>query len=143
MNIAIKEAKKTVLDIPVCALIVKEGEIISIKNNEREKTNSTCAHAEILAIGEANKKLNSWRLDNCDMFVTLEPCPMCAWAIISARIKNLYFGSYDTKYGAFFSSLNLKTLSNSKINVIGGIEEEQCNKLLDNYFWNLRNEKNT
>ena len=74
------------------------------------------------------------------MYVTLEPCPMCGWAIINSRIKNLYFGAYDTKYGAFLSALNLKKLANSKLNVFGGIEEEKCNNLLREYFMNLRNE---
>ncbi len=140
-DILINEANKEKNDIPVCAMIVKDNEIISIKVNKREELNRTTAHAEILAIEEANKKLKSWRLDNCDMYVTLEPCPMCAWAIINARIKNLYFGCYDTKYGAFGSAINLKNLADSKINVIGGIKEAECNKLLDNYFKGLRDEK--
>ena len=137
----INEAKKNIIDVPVCALIVKNDKIISIATNKREENNSTIAHAEILAIQEANKKLNSWRLDDCDMYVTLEPCPMCAWAIINARIKNLYFGSYDSKYGSFGSVINLKEFANSKINVYGGINEVECNQILDNYFKRLRNEK--
>ena len=128
----INEAKKNVIDIPVCAMITKNDKIISIATNKREENNSTIAHAEILAIQEANKKLNSWRLDDCDMYVTLEPCPMCAWAIINSRIKNLYFGSYDAKYGAFGSVINLQNLANSKINIFGGIEETQCNEILNN-----------
>ena len=134
----INKVKETKIDIPVCALIVKNSEIISIATNKREENNSTIAHAEILAIQEANKKLNSWRLDDCDMYVTLEPCPMCAWAIINSRIKNLYFGSYDIRYGAFGSAINLKELANSNINVYGGIKEVECNKLLDDYFKRLR-----
>ncbi|MBR2069728.1 MAG: nucleoside deaminase [Candidatus Gastranaerophilales bacterium] len=139
-DILINEAKNVKTDIPICAMIVKDDEIISLKSNAREKNNSTIAHAEILAIKEANEKLSSWRLDDCDMYVTLEPCPMCGWAIINARIKNIYFGSYDTKYGAF-SVLNLKNVSNSKINIYGGIKEIECNKLLDDYFKGLRDEK--
>ncbi len=140
-ELIIKKAKEVKEDIPVCALIVKNGEIISLKVNEKEKNNQTTAHAEILAINEANQKLKSWRLDDCDMYVTLEPCPMCAWAIINARIKNLYFGSYDSKYGSFGSVINLKEFANSKINVYGGINEVECNQILDNYFKRLRNEK--
>ena len=140
-DILIRKVKEIKDDIPVAALVVKNNEIISIKANEREKTNLTTAHAEVLAIEEANKKLGSWRLDDCDMYVTLEPCPMCAWAIINSRIKNLYFGSYDAKYGAFGSAINLKNLANSKINVYGGIKENQCNQLLENYFKGLRDEK--
>ena len=141
MLLAISEAKKAEKDIPVCAIIEKNDEIIAIATNKREENNQTIAHAEILAICAANKKLDSWRLDDCNMYVTLEPCPMCAWAIINSRIKNLYFGAYDTKYGAFLSALNLKQVANSKINVIGGIKEKECNELLEEYFAKLRNEK--
>ena len=141
MSIALKEAKKAKKDIPIAALIVKDNEIISLQTNKREEENKTIAHAEILAINEANKKLNSWRLENCDIYVTLEPCPMCAWAIINARFKNVYFGSYDSKYGAFGSAINLARLASSKINIKGGILEDECNNLLKNYFEKLRNEK--
>ena len=142
-EIIINKAKNNIVDIPVCAMIVKNDEIISIAINRREEDNSTIAHAEMLAIQEANKKLNNWRLDECDMYVTLEPCPMCGWAIINSRIKNLYFGSYDIKYGAFGSAINLVQLADSKINVKGGIREDECNRIIDNYFRNLRNEKQT
>lgn len=138
MDLIINEAKNVKIDIPVAALIVKDDEIVSIKTNSKEKDNLVTSHAEILALQEANKKLNSWRLEGCDMYVTLEPCPMCAWAIISARIDNLYFGSYDTKYGAFSSAINLKNLSHSKINIFGGIEEEKCDNIINSYFEGLR-----
>ena len=138
MQIALNKANETSKDIPIAAVIVKDNEIISICTNEREKNNQTIAHAEILAIQEANKKLNSWRLEDCDIYVTLEPCPMCAWAIINARIKNVYFGSYDTKYGAFGGAINLVNLANSKINVVGGILEDECNMLLKDYFEKMR-----
>ena len=141
MSIALEEAKNCKKDVPIGALIVWNNEIISLKTNEREKNNQTIAHAEILAINEANKKFNSWRLSECDIYVTLEPCPMCAWAIINARFKNVYFGSYDLKYGAFGSTIDLSKLVNSKINIKGGILENECNQLLKNYFENLRNEK--
>lgn len=141
MTLAIKEAKKISKDIPIAAIITKNDEIIAFATNKREEYNQTIAHAEILAINEANKKLNSWRLDNCDMYVTLEPCPMCAWAIINARIKNLYFGSYDLKYGAFSSAAKLQNLANSKVNIYGGIKEDECNKILEEYFKKIRYEK--
>ena len=143
IEIAINEAKKNKNDVPICAIIEKNGEIISIQTNKREELNQTIAHAEILAINEANKKLNSWRLDDCNIYVTLEPCPMCMWAIINSRIKNLYFGSYDTIYGAAGSAINLAKLANSKINIKGGIKEKECNKILDEYFKKIRNEKQT
>lgn len=142
-EIIINKAKNIKGDIPVCAMIVKDDKIISIQTNKREKLQKTTAHAEILAIEEANQKLQSWRLDGCDMYVTLEPCPMCAWAIINSRIKNLYFGSYDTLYGAFNSVLNLKNIANSKINIHGGIKEKECNEIIENYFRSIVREKQT
>lgn len=137
-DITIAKAKNINLDIPVAAIIVKDNEIISLEVNEKEKENQTTAHAEILAIQKANKKLNSWRLDNCEMFVTLEPCPMCAWAILNSRIKTLYFGSYDLKYGAIESVLKLPKLANSKIKIFGGIYQEECDKILKEYFNSIR-----
>ena len=137
-DITIAKAKNINLDIPVAAIIVKDNEIISLEVNEKEKENQTTAHAEILAIQKASKKLNSWRLDNCEMFVTLEPCPMCAWAILNSRIKTLYFGSYDLKYGAIESVLKLPKLANSKIKIFGGIYQEECDKILKEYFSSIR-----
>ena len=140
MNLLINKAKteNSLIDIPVYAMIIKDNEIISIQKNQREKNNIVIHHAEILALIEANKKLNSWRLEKCSMYVTLEPCPMCGWAIINSKIENLYFGSYDTQYGAFGSVLNLAKLANSKINVKGGIMENECDKILNDYFKGLR-----
>ena len=137
-DILINKLKEEKADIPIAAMIVKDNEIISIKTNEREKSNLITAHAEILAINEANQKLNNKYLTDCDMYVTLEPCPMCAWAIINSKIKNLYFGSFDTQYGGF-SVLKLNKLANSKIKIFGGIKEDKCNKVLEEYFKNLRN----
>ncbi len=143
MNLALKTASKVDLDIPVCAIIVQDKKIISIETNKKEKENIAVYHAEILSIIEANKKLKNWRLNNCDMYVTLEPCPMCAWAIISSRIKNLYFASYDYKYGAFSGAFNINSFSDYKINVKGGLMEDEGNNLIKNYFKNMRqqNEK--
>lgn len=141
MQKALKIAQNVKEDIPIAAIITKNGKIIATSTNKREEKKQTTGHAEILAINKANKKLNSWRLDDCDLYVTLEPCPMCAWAIINARIKNVYFGSYDIKYGAFGSVLNLAKLANSKINIKGGILENECDELLENYFKKLRNER--
>lgn len=141
-DILINEIKNEKQDVPIGALIVKDDKIIALKTNKREKNNSIISHAEILAIEEANKILNNKYLTDCDMYTTLEPCPMCAWAIINSKIRNLYFGSYDTQYGGF-SVLKLHTLANSKINITGGIKEEECNKILDNYFEALRNKDST
>lgn len=135
MQRALEEAKKVIIDVPICAIIVKDGEIISLAVNEREKTGFVTSHAEILTLNIANKKLNNWRLNDCDMYVTLEPCPMCGWAIQNARIKNLYFGSYDHNYGAI-STYNL--FKNSSTKVFGGILEKECDEILKNYFDKLR-----
>jgi len=135
---AIKIAKQAQDEIPVGAIIVKDGEIISSAYNQKERLNDVTAHAEILAIREAEKKLGRWRLDDCEMYVTLEPCPMCAWAIINSRIKTLYFGSFDPNYGALGSKLDLRKLANSKLKVYGGIMEEECDKVLEEFFENVR-----
>lgn len=138
MKRAIELSKKAEGEIPVGAVIVKDGKIISSAFNKKEKNNDVTAHAEIVAIREAEQKLGKWRLDDCEMYVTLEPCPMCAWAIINSRIKTLYFGSYDTNYGALGSKIDLRKIANSKLKVFGGIMEDECNNILKKYFENLR-----
>jgi len=138
---AIKEAEKALIngkDIPVGCIIVCDKQIISSAHNLREANNDITAHAEILAIQEAQKKLGTSRLTNCEMYVTLEPCPMCAWAIIQSGIKILYYGSYNTQYGAMSSVLDLPKFANSKIKVFGGIEEENCNKILEEFWSRIR-----
>ena len=138
MKFAIEEAKKSENDIPVGAVIVKNGEIIASCHNEKEKILDVTGHAEILAIRQAEKKFDNWRLDGCEMYVTLEPCPMCAWAILQSRIKAVYFGSYDRMYGALGSKLDLKNIVESKIKIYGGIAETECDKLLTDYFKKIR-----
>lgn len=125
-------------EIPVAAVIVKNNKIIAITRNEKEQKNDVTVHAEITAIKQASKFLENWRLEGCDMYVTLEPCPMCAWAIINSRIDNLYFGSFNKNYGAFGSKLDLRQITNTKLKVYGGIKEEDCDKILEKYFENLR-----
>lgn len=142
MEFALEEAKKSGREIPVGAVVVKNGEIIACAHNTREKDNDVTSHAEIIALRKASKILNNWRLEGCDLYVTLEPCPMCGWAILQSRLKSVYFGSYDMNYGSFSSDINLQRLSQSKTSVFGGIEEEKCNALLDNFFSNLRNKNN-
>lgn len=139
MKRAIEIAKQADGEIPVGAIIIKDDEIIASAFNRKEELNDVTAHAEILAIREASRKLNRWRLDDCEMYVTLEPCPMCAWAIISSRIKTVYFGSYDLNYGALGSAIDIKELANSKLKVYGGILEQECDILLNEYFKTLRN----
>lgn len=134
---AINLAKQSGADVPVGALITKNGAIISSAFNEKEKTNDVTAHAEILAIKRAAEKLGNWRLDECELYVTLEPCPMCAWAILQSRIKTVYFGSYDTQYGAFGSVLDLRKQASSPIKVYGGILEKECDNVLEE-FWQER-----
>lgn len=141
MKMAINEAVKAFNknEIPVGCVIVKDNLVVAKAHNLREINNLVTSHAEILAITKANKKLNSWRLDDCDIYVTLEPCAMCSGAIIQARIKNLYFGAYDLKAGACGSVLNLFSYPfNHKVNVVGGILEDECKKLLQDFFKTLR-----
>jgi len=141
MKQAITEAKKTRTDVPVGAIITLEGEIIAQAHNLKEDLNDVTAHAEILAIREAQEKLKTWHLDNCEMYITLEPCPMCSWAILQSRIKTLYFGSYDSQYGGFSTKLDLKKVANSNMKIYGGIDEGECDKLLEDFFTKIRGSK--
>lgn len=137
MDIAILEAKKAGQkgEIPVGAVIVKDNEIISTAFNERENLNSPIAHAEILAIERAAKKLNNWRLNGCEMYVTLEPCPMCAGAILQSRISKLYIGTFDPTTGACGSVVNL--MDNVNLNSFVRVKWEyndECSSLLKDFF---------
>ena len=138
MRIAIDQAKLSDGDIPVGAIIVKDGKIIAKACNKREKDNDITSHAEILAIRQAAKDLGNWRLEDCELYVTLEPCPMCGWAILQSRLKSVYFGSYDINYGAFSSNIDLRKISSSKIEVYGGLLETECDKLLETFFKKIR-----
>ncbi len=134
MNLAIKEARGAAGEIPVGAVIVKDGEIIASAHNQKEALHDVTAHAEILALREAAVQCKNWRLNDCEMYVTLEPCPMCAWAIINARIKSVYFGSYDLQYGALGSAMDLRKNAISNLQVYGGIQEDECGALLEVFF---------
>lgn len=139
MEIAISEAQKAAGEIPVGAVLVKDGKIIASAHNTREKDNDITSHAEVLVLRAGAKVFDNWRLDGCELYVTLEPCPMCAWAILQSRVKSVYFGSYDVNYGALGSKIDLRKISaGQKLNVYGGILENECDKLLDNFFKNLR-----
>lgn len=139
MKYAIEEAQKSGQDISIGAVIVKNGEIIASAHNEKETLQDVTAHAEIIAIKKAEQLLHNWRLKDCELYVTLEPCPMCAWAIIQSGIKSVYFGSYDQNYGALSSKIDLRSFVNSKLKVFGGIMEAECDELLNNYFKRIRN----
>ena len=143
MLIAIDIAQKSGADVPIGAVIVKNGKIIASACNEKEKNNDPTAHAEILAIRQACAKLKKWRLDDCELYVTLEPCPMCAWTILQSRIKSVYFGSFDIQYGAFGSALDLRKIGNttdSSLKVYSGILEEKCDNIIDS-FWEQKRKK--
>ncbi len=144
---AIKEAKKGLMkeEVPVGCIIVNNGKIIARAYNKRETKQNALLHAEIIAINKACKKMNSWRLDDCDIYVTLEPCPMCAGAIIQSRIKNLYYGANDTKSGAAGGVINLFDFKfNHIVSVQSGILESECSDILKDFFKQLRtkNKKN-
>lgn len=139
MKFAITEARKSDGDIPVGAVLVKDGKVLAVAHNAREKDNDITSHAEILVLREGARIVNNWRLDGCELYVTLEPCPMCGWAILQSRVKSVYFGSYDSNYGAFSSKIDLRKISHGqKLNVYGGILEEECDKLLKDFFGNIR-----
>ena len=144
MEEALKEAQKAFekQEVPVGAVIVKDGKIIAKAHNLKETKKNATAHAEILAIEKASKKLNSWRLIDCDMYVTLEPCTMCMGAIISARIKNLYIGALDEKTGACGSFVDLSAYKyNHIVNIFKGILKDKCEYILKDFFKKLRRNK--
>ena len=138
MNSAIEQAKLCKIDVPVGCVIKKDGIIIAFAHNMREEKQDITAHAEILAIKQAQKRLNTSRLNGCELYVTLEPCPMCAWAILQSGIDAVYFGSYNSQYGALISNTQLVDLAHSKIKIYGGIEEEICDKILSEFFKKIR-----
>lgn len=145
MNLAIEQAKISAseLEVPVGAVIVRNGEVVSVGRNRREIGKNALAHAEIEAIDLACKKLGGWRLWECEMFVTLEPCPMCTGAIINSRIRRLVFGASDYKAGSCGSVVNLFDLPyNHKPEVISGFMQEECSALLTDFFADLRKRKN-
>lgn len=142
MKEALKQAKKAYdkLEVPVGAVIVKDGKIIARAYNQKEYKHDTTNHAEILAIKKASKKLNSWRLLDCDMYVTLEPCSMCAGALIQSRIRKVYIGAPDEKTGACGSVLNLLQdyKFNHEVQVEKDILRDECEAVLKDFFKELR-----
>ena len=138
MNRAIELAKESAShdEVPVGVVIVKDDKIIAESGNRKERDNCAVCHAEIVAIKKATEALGNWWLEDCDLYVTLEPCAMCAMAMIHSRIRHLYFGAYDEKTGAAGSKVNLfeKGLFNHDVEVDGGILKEECGALLTEFF---------
>ena len=138
MKEAIKEAKKAELidEVPIGCVIVKDDRIVVRGHNVRETKKTPLGHAEIIAIDKASKKLGAWRLQDCDIYITLEPCIMCAGAIIQSRIRHVYYGAKDPKGGAIESSINV--LEAKSINhhpeITSGILEEECSNIISQYF---------
>lgn len=145
MKLALKEAQKAYdkEEVPVGAVIVKDGKVIAKAHNLKESKKDTTYHAELHAIQKASKKLNSWRLIDCEMYVTLEPCSMCAGAIIQSRIKKVYIGAMDYKTGACGSVLNLfkDYKFNHEVEAETGVMGEECERILKNFFKELRTKK--
>ncbi len=146
MELAIKEALKAKAqdEVPIGAVIVLDGKVIAKAHNKMEKTQIATHHAEILAIEKACKKLKSWRLDGAEMYITVEPCAMCAGAIANARIKKVYFGAYEPKSGCAESKFSVLSDSglNHKVEFQGGIDKDYCANIIKNYFKEKRCGKN-
>ena len=145
MSLALKEARKAeALDeVPIGCVIVKDNEVIARGFNHRELKNDVTSHAEIEAVRKANKKLNNWRLVDCDLYVTIEPCIMCMGAIAQSHIRTIYFGAKDPKGGGAVSSINYLEVPslNHYPRIEGGLLEEECSELIKKYFRNKRENK--
>lgn len=144
MLLALEEAKKAaeIGEVPIGAVIVRRGEVIASAHNGRETTFDATAHAETSAIRNACQKLNGWHLTDCTLYVTLEPCPMCAGAIINSRIEKVVFGAYDNREGSFGSLINLASYPySSRPEIVGGVMEKECKEVLSEFFKKLRKNK--
>ncbi|MDE7083228.1 MAG: nucleoside deaminase [Clostridia bacterium] len=140
MKAALKCAQKGLEEgeVPIGAVVVCDGKIISRGHNRRTKKQIATAHAEVEAIEKACKKLKSWRIPECEIYVTLEPCPMCMGAMLNARIKKVYFGAYEAKGRSLTDKLANANLVNHVIEVEGGVMEEECAKILSTFFKQMR-----
>lgn len=145
MNLAIEEAKKAkdIGEVPIGAVIVLDGKVISSAFNLRERDQRSIAHAEILAIDKACKVLDTWRLEEAILYVTLEPCPMCAGAIVLSRVKRVVYGAADPKGGCAGTLMNLlqDQRFNHQVDITKGVEEEACGRLLSEFFKEIRERK--
>ena len=142
MQMALEEAKLAALEdeVPIGCVIVKDDKVIAKTHNQRENTNNPLGHAETLAIKKASEVLGDWQLVNCELYVTVEPCIMCAGAIIQSRIPKVIYGAPDLKGGAFGSSINVLEAQNINHRpiVVSGILEKECSELLKSYFKSKR-----
>lgn len=145
MKLAIEQAKKAeaIGEVPIGSIIVHDGEIVGTGYNMRETNQQAISHAEMIAIKEANERIGSWRLEDCTLYVTLEPCPMCAGAIIQSRIPRVVFGAHDPKAGCVGTLMNLleEERFNHQSAVTSGVLGEACGSLLTTFFANLRKRK--
>lgn len=146
MAAALQEARRAWMlnEVPIGAVVVKDGEIMGRGFNLRESMQTTLTHAELLAIQDANQKVGSWRLEDCTLYVTLEPCPMCAGAIVQSRVKRVVYGASDPKAGCAGTLMNLleEPRFNHQVEVTSGVLEPQCSTVLKNFFKELRQKKN-
>ena len=140
MKEALKRAKKGLAqgEVPVGAVIVHEGRVVSSGYNRRTKTQTAISHAEMYAIDRACKKFGSWRLPECDLYVTLEPCPMCMGAALNARVRKIYFGAYEQKGRSMTAELAASNLLNHTLEVEGGVLVEECSEVLSGFFRSMR-----
>ncbi len=140
MKAALKCAEKAAEEgeVPIGAVVVLDGKIIARGHNRRTKRQIATAHAEIEAIEKACKKLKSWRIPECEIYVTLEPCPMCMGAMLNARIKKVYFGAYEAKGRAMTEALASSNLVNHRIEYEGGVMEKECAEVLSKFFFDMR-----
>ena len=146
MKAALKCAEKALEEgeVPIGAVVVCDGKIIGRGHNRRTKKQMATAHAEIEAIDKACKKQKSWRIPECEIYVTLEPCPMCMGAILNSRIKKVYFGAYEAKGRSMTNELANANLLNHTVEVEGGVMEEECKTILSTFFADMRKKcKNT
>ena len=144
MRLALKQAEEASKnnEVPIGAVIVKDNQVIAVARNERVETNKTMAHAEMIAIEKANEVLGSWRLDSCSIYVTIEPCPMCAGAIIQSRISNVIYGAKDPKAGSHISIVDLFNKKfNHRVEIINGILEKECSEIIRDFFRKIRKGK--
>ncbi len=144
MKLALKEAQKAydMGEVPIGCVIVKDDKVIARGYNKREKLNSSLAHAEIIAINKASKKLNSWRLEGCKMYITLEPCIMCGGAIIQSRIDEVIYGAKDNRFGVHDSITNIFNLKfNHTVSIKNKVLESECSNIISDFFKKLRETK--